>query len=150
VGRFTLEQVRPTWDDYFLGIAIAVSKRADCRRRLVGAVLVDSDHKIISTGYNGVLAGMRGCLDGGCPRGLLSQDKVPAFSDYNNVDSPGYCISTHAEMNAMLYAGQRVVGATMYITDPPCEGCRKIMHNAGIRKAVTSSGTWGFIQPKAD
>lgn len=130
---------RPDWDEYFLDIAVAVSKRADCRRRLVGAVLVDKHHKIISTGYNGVKAGMVGCLEGGCPRGLLSQHEVPAFSDYNNVKSPGYCISTHAEMNAMLHAGQKVVGATMYITDPPCEGCRKAMHNAGVERVCVVS-----------
>jgi dCMP deaminase len=124
------------WDQYFLGIAESVSKRADCRRRLVGAVLVDEHHKIISTGYNGVKAGVKGCLEGGCPRGLLSQAEVPAFSDYNNVDSPGYCVSTHAEVNAMLHAGQKVYGATMYITDPPCEGCRKLMFNAGIERVV--------------
>ncbi len=50
---------RPTWDEYFLGIAAAVSQRADCRRRRVGAVLV-AQHRIVATGYNG---SSHGCVN---------------------------------------------------------------------------------------
>ena len=35
----------PGWDDYFLGIARAVSRRGDCTRRQVGAVLVDAKER---------------------------------------------------------------------------------------------------------
>ncbi len=37
----------PGWDDYFLGIAVAVAARAKCTRRRVGAVLT-IDHRIIA------------------------------------------------------------------------------------------------------
>lgn len=38
----------PGWDEYFLGIASAVSARAKCTRRKVGAVLV-LDRRLIAT-----------------------------------------------------------------------------------------------------
>lgn len=60
---------RPGWDEYFMGIAAAVAKRADCTRRQVGCVIVGPDHRIVSTGYNGGPAGGKSCLKGECPRG---------------------------------------------------------------------------------
>lgn len=65
---------RPSWDDYFVTIARAVAARSDCRRRQVGAVLVDESHRIVGTGYTGAPSGHPGCLEGACPRGLLSYD----------------------------------------------------------------------------
>ena len=65
----------PGWDEYFLGIAAAVSARAKCTRRRVGAVLT-IDHRIIATGYNGAAPGEEDCLQGACPRGLLGSDLV--------------------------------------------------------------------------
>jgi dCMP deaminase len=138
------EADRPTWHHYFLGIAETVARRADCRRRAVGAVVVGRDHRILATGYNGTRPGYQGCLAGGCPRGLLSYEDVAAFSDYNDPASPGYCISTHAEMNALLYAGTRVTGATVYVTDPPCPGCFKALGNAGIDRLVHPDPEKGF------
>jgi dCMP deaminase len=127
---------RPSWDAYFLGVAKAVAARADCRRRAVGAVLVDVGHRIASTGYNGARAGSPGCLEGNCPRGLLSYERVAEFTSYDDPTSPGYCISTHAEVNALLYAKGPVQGCTVYVTDPPCPGCTKVLRNAGVHAVV--------------
>lgn len=132
--------VRPGWDVYFLDIARAVSKRADCTRRQVGCVIVNSDHKIIATGYNGVRPGALGCLEGACPRGQLSYTEVQEFSDYSNPASPGYCISSHAETNALMHAGKDCTGAYVYITDQPCPACRKMLYNAGVTRVVWPSG----------
>jgi dCMP deaminase len=135
---------RPDWEEYAIGLAKAASKRADCIRRQVGAVILSPDHLVIGTGYNGTRAGAVGCLAGGCPRGLLSYDEVKEFSDYNAVGTPGYCISTHAEPNAMLHASGPLEGCLMAITDQPCEGCRKLIYNAGLIRVIWPTGSYTF------
>ena len=125
---YTIE--RPTWDDYFSDIAKVVAFRADCRRRQVGAVIVDAKHRIVSTGYNGAPAGQAGCLEGHCPRGMMTYDEIGALSAYDN------CISIHAEANALLYARTSLVGCTIYITCRPCRDCAKLIAGAGIVKVI--------------
>lgn len=123
---------RPEWDDYFLGIAKAVSRRADCSRRKVGAVVVDRSNRIVSTGYNGSEPGGPSCLAGECPR--AASDVEPG-SSYDTGE--GACIAVHAEMNALLYAGRDgTKGSTLYITDEPCEGCRKPIKASGLKWVV--------------
>lgn len=131
-------QDRPDWDTYFIGVATAISTRADCRRRTVGAVIVSRDHRVLSTGYNGAPPGRPGCLSGACPRGLLTYEQVQEFSNYDS--GPGRCISIHAEVNAVLFSKADVAGATAYITDPPCPNCRKVLMGAGLDRAVWPDG----------
>lgn len=121
---------RPDWEEYFGEIADAVSARADCTRRRVGAVIVDADHRILSTGYNGAPSGQPGCLEGACPRGAKGYDEVAALSSYDN------CISIHAEANALLYARTSLVGATIYVTCKPCNDCAKLIAGSGIVRTV--------------
>lgn len=125
---------RLSWDTYFATLADTVALRADCRRRQVGCVIVDTDHRIVSTGYNGAPAGEEGCLAGACPRGLLDYEQAREFSNYDT--GPGKCISIHAEANALLYAYRSVRGFTAYITDPPCPTCHKLLVGAGIERIV--------------
>lgn len=130
---------RPSWDAYFLQIAHAVALRADCTRRRVGAVVVDSQRRIVSTGYNGAPAGDLGCLAGACPRGRMNLDEVPPGSSYDT--GQGACIAIHAEQNALLYAGQKGCnGATLYITDEPCQGCRRFIRASGVDRTVWPGG----------
>jgi dCMP deaminase len=129
----------PSWDEYFLGIAQAVAARAKCVRRRVGAVLV-LDKRIIATGYNGAASGLPDCLEGACPRGQLDYDQVPGLGDYDRPGSPGFCIAIHAEVNALLFATRDTKGATAFITDQPCPGCRKALAAAGIIRAVWPEG----------
>lgn len=51
---------RPTWEQYFHGIAAAVALRATCPRASVGLVIVSEEHRILSTGYNGAPPGEAG------------------------------------------------------------------------------------------
>ena len=122
-----MTDTRPDWDFYFLGIAEAVGQRSDCRRAKVGAVIVDPRRRIVSTGYIGVTAGERGCLDGACPRGQLSTEECPPGTEYSN------CISFHAEVNALLYSvRRRHEGGTIYVTREPCDWCYKVIRAAGL------------------
>lgn len=123
--------MRPNWHTYFLNLAHAVAERSDCRRAKVGAVIVDIRNRIISTGYVGTVPGQQGCLDGGCPRGLLSYDECPPGTEYSN------CISFHAEVNALLYSDRtRHEGGTIYVTRVPCEGCAKVIGASGIADVI--------------
>lgn len=122
---------RMSWNEYFLGIAKAVAKRADCRRAQHGCVLV-KDNRIVSAGYNGVRAGdERSCFAGDCPRGLLTNEECRSLSSYEN------CISSHAEQNAVAYSDWASTrGATAYITGKNCDMCRKLLLAAGIAQVV--------------
>lgn len=126
---------RPDFDTYFLGIAKAVAARGDCRRRQIGAVIVDREKRIAGTGYNGSPSGGPSCLKGECPRGLLTPEEVPHDSSYDT--GPGICHALHAEMNALLHTDRsRLAGATIYVTARPCDGCRKIIAGTKIERTV--------------
>lgn len=125
---------RPDWDSYYLGIAQAVSVRADCTRRKVGAIVV-KDGRIISTGYNGAPTGKPGCLTAGaCPRGRLDKTEILPGSSYDT--GRGSCIALHAEQNAILRAGLDSKDAVLYLTDEPCDGCARLIEGAGIAHVI--------------
>lgn len=118
---------RPDRDDYYMGIALAVRRRANCVGNKVGAILVLSD-RIISTGYNGTPQGMRNCDEGGCER-CANRERFPAGQAYD------LCICVHAEQNALLAAarfGIGVAGAVLFTTLRPCFGCLKEALQAGV------------------
>lgn len=112
---------RPTWDEYFIEIALAVAKRSTCNRAQVGAIIV-KDKRILTTGYNGAPRGLPHCSDEGC----------------EIVD--GHCVRTlHAEQNAIIQAalhGVSVEGGTIYSTHQPCHTCAKMIINAGLTRVV--------------
>lgn len=121
--------VRPTWDEYFLGIADLISRRSSCLRRRVGAVLV-KDKRILATGYNGVPSKIRHCSEVGCIRERL---KIPSGERHE------LCRGLHAEQNAFLQAalhGTSVKDASLYSTTQPCVICAKMIINAGIKEIV--------------
>jgi dCMP deaminase len=118
---------RPDRDGYYMGIAMAVRRRANCLGNKVGALLVLSD-RIISTGYNGTPQGMRNCDEGGCER-CADRQRFPTGQGYD------LCICVHAEQNALLAAarfGIGVEGAILYTTLRPCFGCLKEALQAGV------------------
>lgn len=122
---------RPSWDEYFLGIADLVSKRSTCLRRQVGSVIV-KDKRILATGYNGAPADIAHCAQTGCLRERLG---VPSGERHE------LCRGLHGEQNAFLQAalhGTSLKGSTLYCTTQPCIICAKMIINAGIREIVIS------------
>jgi dCMP deaminase len=118
-----------------MGFAFAASKRGDCTRRKIGAVIIKRN-RIVSSGYNGAPEDEDGCLTkGACPRGQLSNAEIAPGSSYDT--GPGSCIAVHAEQNALLQAGFEARGATLYITDTPCDGCARLIAGARIARVVT-------------
>lgn len=136
-------QTRPSLDQYFMGIAMAVRKRANCKGSRVGAVVVVGRH-IVSTGYNGTPANMTNCNEGGCYR-CANRDKFPPGTGYD------LCICVHAEQNAILTAaryGIAIEGATVYTTMRPCFGCTKEMLQAKV-DAVYFLHNWNHPDDRA-
>ncbi len=77
-------------DDYGLTVARAVAARADCTRRQVGAVIMDDEGRIVSTGYNGAPAGEPGCASAGaCPRGQLAYASEAPYKVGDPDPTPG-------------------------------------------------------------
>lgn len=98
-------------EEYFMGIAKAVAAKSKDPNTHVGSVLVDPSNKIVSTGYNGMVA------------------KI----DEKGMWECKHPFVIHAEMNALLYAGREARGCQMYITHAPCSQCLKHMFQAGVK-----------------
>ncbi len=124
---------RPSWDEYFMQIACLISRRSTCLRRKVGSVIVKDKH-VLTTGYNGVPAGLKHCVEIGC---LRMKENVPSGQRHE------LCRGLHAEMNALIQAakfGINIEGSTFYCTVHPCILCAKMIINSGIRKVIIKEG----------
>jgi len=121
---------RPSWDKYFLKLALLVAERSTCRRHHVGAVIV-RDKRVLTTGYNGAPSGAKDCLELGCLREELS---IPSGTRQE------ICRAIHAEQNAIIQAGlygMNIEGGIVYCTHTPCILCAKMLANAKIKRYVT-------------
>ena len=141
---------RPTWDQTWMAMAISMSKRSKCVNRQVGCVIVTKENRPMAVGYNGPPAKWSGakettvsvhfgsevtvdttstkttCSDF-CPRGG-SSDRGTSYSN---------CVSVHAEANALLFADRRdYEGGTIYVTNPCCWDCAKLVSNSGVARVV--------------
>lgn len=124
---------RPSWDEYFMRIAMLAASRSTCLRRQVGAVIV-KDKRVLSTGYNGAPAGLKHCLDIGCLRDEMG---IPSGERHE------LCRAIHAEQNAIIQAatsGTSIEGGTLYCTTFPCVLCAKVLINSGIKEIFIGEG----------
>jgi dCMP deaminase len=112
-----MNAARPSWDEYFLALAEMVSRRSPDPSTKHGCVLVDSGRRVVSTGYNGPVAG-------------LPNEVVPLTRPEK------YDWFIHAEDNAVAFARCDLRGATAYVTGPPCAACFRRLLQVGIRRIV--------------
>ena len=118
-----------------MAMAVNLSRRGDCTRRQVGAIIT-LDNLVVGHGYNGGAPGAPGCLTAGaCPRGRLSHAEMPKGAPYGS--GPGRCISVHAEVNAVLSARRELAGCTCYVTTDPCAECGNLLRRVGCARVVT-------------
>lgn len=124
------KNVRPSWDDYFLELADAASRRATCDRGKSGCVIV-RDKQVLATGYVGSPAGLPHCDEVGHLMKKVIQE---------NGEISEHCVRTvHAEQNAICQAAKRgisIEGATVYQRMTPCRTCAMMWINCGIKKIV--------------
>ena len=116
---------RLTNDQYFIDIAIAVSKRATCGRRLVGCVLTDNNHRVISTGYNSVPSKMPHC-----------PDEAPCPGAYGKSGDTSKCIARHAEDVAIGKCHDIYTIYTCYVTVSPCTACVRRLLDTSCQRIV--------------
>jgi dCMP deaminase len=98
-------------------LAEQISRRSPDPSTRHGCVLVDSDNRVISTGYNGPVAGL--------PNDLVPLER-PAKYDW----------FIHAEDNAVAFARCDLRGATAYVTGAPCAGCFRRFLQVGVQRIV--------------
>ena len=102
-------------NEYFMNIAQAISFKSKDPSTKVGALIVDKDNRIISTGYNGFVAK--------CDENFMTQNRPMKYQ-----------LVVHAELNALLFAHKAVKGFKLYTTHGPCANCLKHILQAGIRE----------------
>lgn len=122
--------IRPSWDDYFMEVADAISKRATCDRGRSGCVIA-RDKQLLVTGYVGSPQGLPHCDDIG------HQMKKVIHEDGHITQ---HCVRTvHAEQNAICQAARQGISierATLYCRMTPCRTCAMLIINCGIVRVV--------------
>lgn len=105
------------WNVRFLELAEFISQWSKDPSTQVGAVIVDKNRRIISTGYNGFASGVKDTKE------RLHNREIK------------YPIVLHAEENAMSFAKQNLEGCSLYVSGlPPCAHCASLIAQSGIKK----------------
>lgn len=111
------------WDRRLLGLAKHVADWSKDPSTKVGAILVDDRNIVVGMGYNGFARGV--------------EDSPARLNDRPTK----YKYVVHAEVNAILMAGERARGASLYVwpsfgVPNICHDCAKFAVQAGIVEVV--------------
>ena len=104
---------RPSWTDYFLGIAKVVSQRSHDIHTQHGCVITDKNHRILGVGYNGF------------PKGL-DDSKLPLTRPDK------YFWMVHSEINSLANCVVRPDHGTAYVTGQCCNNCIISLYQEGV------------------
>jgi len=111
--------MRPSWNNYFLGLAKAVSKRSHDIHTQHGCIITDRSNRILGVGYNGF------------PRGM-DDSQLPTSRPEK------YPWMIHAERNALSNCVVRPDDGIAYVTGQSCNDCIMALWQEGITKVVMS------------
>lgn len=106
--------MRPSWTDYFLGLAKFVSQRSHDIHTQHGCVITDQQHRILGVGYNGFPKGMDDSL-------------LPT----NRPDKYHWMI--HSERNALSNCVIRPDNGIAYVTGQCCNDCIMALWQEGVK-----------------
>lgn len=144
-------------DDWAMELALTTAKRSTCCRRQVGCVLLNSRGHVLSTGYNGVAAGLPHCneiemvknpklyipeSDSWRMSERWERDMVETYPNScpgafspsgTNLDG---CYAIHAEQNALLQCRDVWEIETCIVTTSPCISCCKLLLNTGCQRIL--------------
>jgi len=107
----------PSWDEYFMMIAMTTAFRSKDPRTQVGAIIVNSEKHIVGTGYNGFAPGY--------PDTPESWERSKKHSRV-----------IHAERNAILHSHGSISGTCLYTTLSPCLECAKSIVASKVSKVL--------------
>lgn len=122
----------PKWIGRFLADAWHKAGWSRDPSTQVGAVAVDADKTILESGYNGL------------PRGV---DDLP-----ERMERPAkYLWTAHAEEALVANAARpRLKGSTVFVTHLCCNGCARMLINAGVARVVCGDGKTSMPQEQFD
>ena len=104
------------WQSRFFDLAYLVASWSKDPSSQIGAVIVDAQNRVISTGFNGLPVGVK--------------DTEERLGDR----ATKYKMILHAEENAIMFAKQNLNGCSIYVTKmPPCAHCAALIIQSGIK-----------------
>lgn len=113
-------------DQWAIGIAQICAQRSTCLRRNAGCVLLNARNEILAVGYNGTPRGTPHCAEGfPCPG--AEAESGTRLDD---------CLSTHAEINALLQCHTIWDIETCVVTVSPCVHCTRALMNTSCQNIL--------------
>jgi len=121
--------MRPSWTNYFLGLAKVISQRSHDIHTKHGCVITDQNHRILGVGYNGYPKGL--------DDNLLPKDRPDK-----------YHWMVHSERNALADCVIRPDNGIAYVTGQCCNDCIMALWQEGVQTVymIDDHGTKLFDQ----
>ncbi len=117
---------KDVWNRRFLELSDFISTWSKDPSTKVGAVIVDPNRRIVSTGYNGL------------PIGVV--DDKDRLEDREKK----YKMILHAEENAIMFSRRDLSGCSLYVSSlPPCSHCASLIIQSGIKDVYV----WDSVVP---